>query len=116
VISSHEVLRELQGQNDLVHKWAIEHKEAFIKPNEAELDLVRKILKDHKELIKNRNLLEGRPVADPFVIAQSKIAERVLVTNEISKVNAHSIPNICEEYGIGYMNLESFMKSEKWAF
>jgi len=68
-------------------------------------------------LIRKKEQLQGKPVADPFVIAKAQaLAEGCVVTQEIKKPNAAKIPNVCEHFGIPCLNLEAFMENEKWRF
>ena len=60
--------------------------------------------------------MEGLPVADPFVIARAKVASGVVVTQEQFKDNAPQIPNVCQYFGIKYVDLEGFMEGEGWEF
>jgi len=116
LISVSEVYNELIKSNDFISSWANKHKEIFHKPTAEEMILVTKILGKHKELIKKKNIVGGKPVADPFLIAKAKSENLILVTTEIYKTNAHSIPNICDELDVEYMNLQEFMLNENWEF
>lgn len=68
-------------------------------------------------LIRQKERLQGKPVADPFVIAKAWTMENgCVVTQEVKKPNAAKIPNVCEHFGIPCLNLEAFMENEKWRF
>ncbi|MFH1068970.1 MAG: DUF4411 family protein, partial [Candidatus Glassbacteria bacterium] len=67
-------------------------------------------------MIRNKERLSGKPVADPFVIAKAKINNCIVVTNEHFKPNAATIPNVCHHFRVKCMNLEAFMESEGWTF
>jgi hypothetical protein len=115
VMSVSEVLRELEP--DVVYGWATKQKELFPKPDVEEQSLVIEILKKHPELVKQKNLLSGKPVADPFVIAKAKLLNASVVTVESYKPNAHNIPNICDEMGIRWQQgLLAVMEEEGWIF
>lgn len=60
--------------------------------------------------------MQGKPVADPFVIAKAKVVEGIVVTQEEYKPNAAKIPNICEELAVSCVNVEGFMEKEQWRF
>jgi hypothetical protein len=60
--------------------------------------------------------LSGKPVADPFVIAKTKVIEGIVVTNEANKNHGAKIPNICEHFNVKCFNLEKFMEVENWSF
>ena len=67
-------------------------------------------------LIRKKETLEGRPVADPFLVAKAKVENTTLVTQEERRENAAKIPNVCEHFGVQYTNLEGFMEREGWQF
>jgi hypothetical protein len=73
-------------------------------------------------LIEKRKILDGGPVADPFVIAKAKVENLTVVATEgfkpdgSAKPNAPKIPNICNYFKIKCLNLEGFMDNEKWRF
>ncbi|WP_094545731.1 DUF4411 family protein [Petroclostridium xylanilyticum] len=67
-------------------------------------------------IISGKNLLSGKPVADPFVIAKAKIIDGTVITNEANKPNGAKIPNICERFNVKCINLEQFMEVEGWSF
>lgn len=118
--SVREVLNELDSHNDqdFIQKWAKEHKSLFLTPRPEELLVVSRIFQvEHfRALISKQNILKGRPVADPFVIAAAHVKQGVVVTEETNKPNAAKIPNICDHFGIEYVTLEGFMEKEGWAF
>ncbi len=116
VISSIEVLRELQQRDDDAATIAGKHKEIFLKPIMDEQEYVKDILSKHSELIKVKNLVGGAPVADPFIIAQAIVNNATLITSEKFKPNAHNIPNICKEYGVEVLSLKEFFEREEWKF
>jgi hypothetical protein len=116
IISSSEVLRELEDYDDEIAVWAKTNKKVFIKPNLEEQELVRQILAKHPDLVKEEAILLGKPYADPFVIAQAKIHNCVLVHSEKFKPNAHKIPNVCQTFGVQEIPLFEFFRREKWNF
>ncbi len=67
-------------------------------------------------VISRKNILNGKPVADPFVIAKAKVISGIVVTNEANKPDGNKIPNICEKFSISCVNLEKFMEVEGWIF
>lgn len=83
-----------------------------------ELSLVRDIFsnKRFQDLISRKNILQGNPVADPFLIAKAEYCSGIVVTQEEYKPNGIKIPNICEERNIGCINLETFMEHQNWIF
>jgi len=116
IISTSEVYRELQKRDDEAKAIADKYKTIFRKPSLEEQKHVRDILRNHKELIRFKNITSGLPVADPFVIALAICNNSILITSELYKANSHNIPNICKEYGIECINLKEFFQKEDWRF
>ncbi len=99
--------------------WSKKHSYFFLKPDEYEDNFMSHIFtkKPHfRGLVKNKNILSGKPVADPFVIAKAKALKGCVVTEEKYKENSAKIPNVCEYFNISCTNLKGFMKKEKWKF
>ena len=69
-----------------------------------------------QSLVRKKERYQGKPVADPFVIAKAKAHSGCVITQEIKKPNAAGIPNICEYFSLDYSNLEGFMEREDWTF
>jgi len=119
IISVREVRKELEGHGDRLSDWVKDHREFFLTPTADELNFVAEIFKvtHFQALVRKKEQLQGKPVADPFVIAKAKIQEEgCVVTQEVKKPNAAKIPNVCEHFGIPCLNLEAFMENEKWRF
>ena len=120
LLSVREALNELDLFNDapFIQGWADANKSIFHMPSKEEAVFVAEIFKvqHFKSLISRKNLLTGRPVADPFVIAAGKIKKACVVTQEIKKEHAAKIPNLCEHFHIECTNIEGFMEMEGWSF
>lgn len=119
IISTREVLRELDGNgNEYIRAWVKNNKHIFLKPTSAETSFVRKIfsIAHFMNLIPKKQILKGRPVADPFVVASAKVKDGTVVTEELWKPNAAKIPNICKRFSVKCTNLEGFMAAEGWVF
>lgn len=117
IISSIEVFREIENYNDeFVAEWARKNKKYFLKPSLEEQELSKEILAKFPNLIKEDSILLGKPLADPFVIAQAKIHGCTLVHQEKFKPNAHKIPNVCEHFKVNEISLFDFFRKEKWKF
>ncbi len=121
--STREVQRELQGREDSAAQWSRHNIAIFPTPSEAEAIFVREIfaIPHFQQNISEKERKQGRPVADPFVIARAKCLrdnrlDTYVVTSEKLKENAARIPNICEHFGIPWVNLEEFMQRERWKF
>lgn len=117
IISSIEVYREIKDYNDeYVAEWSNRNKKYFFKPTIEEQAFVSDILEEFPNLIKQSAILTGRPQADPFVIAQAKFNDAILVHTETVKPHAHKIPNVCNHYNIEEISLFDFFRKEKWKF
>ncbi len=119
ITSVKEVARELDGQADLLENWVKSHADVFHMPTSEELLLVGSIFRvsHFQGLIRKQERLQGKPVADPFVIAKAScIDSGCVVTTEKFKENASQIPNVCKYFEIQYINLEEFMEEENWIF
>ena len=123
IISVREVKNELVGYGDRLSVWVKDHGGIFLTPAADELAFVAEIFKvpHFQTLIRKKERLQGKPIADPFVIAKAqalegRLEEGCVVTQEVKKPNAARIPNVCEHFGIPCLNLEAFMENEKWRF
>ena len=118
IISVSEVGKELEDYEDRLSEWVKNHREFSLIPTSAEFDFVADIFKiaHFQAMVKKKERLQGKPVADPFVIARAKISEGWVVTQEKLKENAAQIPNVCKHFGIPCINLERFMEKEGWQF
>lgn len=123
IVSVREVKNELAGYGDRLSVWVKDHGEIFLTPTADELAFVAEIFKvpHFQMLIRKKERLQGKPVADPFVIAKAQALQGTLergcvVTQEVKKPNAARIPNVCKHFGIACLNLEGFMENEKWSF
>ena len=120
ITSTREVGNEIEGHGDKLAEWFEENrKNVFVTPISAELEVVRQIfgVRHFQAMIRKRQLLEGRPVADPFVIARAKCLNNgCVVTTEKHTPNAAKIPNVCEHFDVDWTDLEGFMEREQWRF
>ena len=120
LISTREVFNEIERGEPHPHvsQWLKARKQIFTIPTREELLFVAEIFKvpHFRSLIGERQRWAGTPVADPFVIACAKRRRGTVVTEERLKPNAAKIPNVCEYFGIGCINLEQFMQEQGWSF
>lgn len=106
-----EMERQHQKDSDIL-KELKNIKHIFLEPtNEEEINIVQEIYSNinFRNNIKEQNIVEGRPVADAFLVAKAKIENATLVTSEKFSPNAAKIPNMCEKYGVKYINFEQFL-------
>ena len=120
ITSTREVSNELEGHEDRLANWCKENRrKVFVTPTAAELEVVGDIFRvNHfQAMIRRKERLEGKPVADPFVIARAKCLENgCAVTNEKHTPHAAKIPNVCEHFEVDWTDLEGFMERERWRF
>ncbi len=118
VISTREVKREIGDQDDNLKVWADEHSHIFLTPTANEGRVVADIYSNEhfQANIEQRKLLKGGKNADPFVIALARVEGAIVVTLEKNKPNAAKIPNICDDFLVGCVDLEGFMEEESWVF
>ena len=110
---------EIGASEDPLGTWAKEQKNVlFLESTVEELRFVAQIfqVKHFQAMIRKQERLKGKPVADPFVIARAKISGACVVTQEKMTENAAKIPNVCDHFGIRWINLEGFMKEANWTF
>lgn len=119
IISVREVYNEIYFKEDALGHWAKGQKDMLFLPSTVkELQFVNKIfqIQHFQSMIRKQERLQGKAVADPFVIARAKMFDCPVVTSEVFKDNAAKIPNVCKHFSIPYINLEGFMQQEHWTF
>lgn len=120
IVSTREVLNELDRRESGLKKWAHEKSQIFRTPSREELKFVSEIFSNphFHSMIRKKELMQGSPVADPFVIALAACMEPrgIVVTTEILTPHASKIPNVCEHFSVPWMGLEAFMEAEGWLF
>lgn len=120
VISVREVKNEINNYADFdrLVEWANSNNEIFPAPATAELFFVKDLfnIRHYQQLLRQKETMQGNPVADPFVIAKAKICKGAVVTQECYKENSAKIPNVCDYFNIPCLNLEKFMEDENWKF
>ena len=118
IVSVSEVGKELEDWGDRLSNWVKNHRQFFLTPTKEELNFVAEIFKNthFQAMLRKKELLQGKPVADPFIIAKAKISKACVVTQEKFTKNAARIPNVCAHFSISCLNLEGFMEKENWTF
>jgi len=123
LISTREVLRELEQGHDELTAWARERRETFLTPTKEEVEVVKKILHSFPQLIDPSK--QGRD-ADPFIIALAIVrgsqglpgifvSKHIIVTQE-SKGNPNKIPRVSSAHNIQCINLLELFEKEGWKF
>jgi len=120
LVSVREVRHELdtQATKTFLIDWIASNRAIFLVPGGEEAEFVKTIfsIPQFQQLVRRKNILTGRPVADPFIIASARVQNGCVVTEENDTVNAVRIPSICKHFGIHCTNLEGMMEREGWRF
>lgn len=119
ILSVREVRNEVKERGDRLSEWSKRNGEFYQIPTNNEMLFIQKIflIRHFQAIVRNKERLLGKPVADPFVIAKAnEIAAGCVVTEETYKKNAAKIPNICQHFNIRCINLREFMEIENWVF
>lgn len=120
IISVREVRNELDYRANRQHlrDWIDRNKAIFLPPGPQETQFVAQIfaVQHFQQLIGAKQRLEGRPVADPFVVASAHVRDACVVTEESFKPNAARIPNVCNHFRIDCISIEEMMERENWSF
>ena len=113
--ATEEVLFELEKKEDDVYNWAKNQSEFFL-PLSLDIQIsVQEILSAFPTLVDSRR---DRSQADPFVIALARVKKCPVVTGEKSSGTSRRprIPNVCEYFGVKYMNIIDFIREQQWKF
>jgi hypothetical protein len=115
IISSEEVLRELERKEDSLHGWAKERKAMFQPLSDQVQEAVNRVLAQFRAMVDDRS---GKSFADPFVVATAMTTDTVLVTGEKPTGSARrpKIPDVCEHFGIPWMSMVELIEEEGWSF
>lgn len=115
LISSEEVLRELERKEDALFAWANAHKAMFLPLSEDVQAATNTILAQFRTLVDGRT---GKSFADPFIIATAQVTGTVVVTGEqpTGRPDRPKIPDVCAHFGIPWINTVELFKREKWRF
>ena len=119
LVSVREVAKELDGQDDRLSEWVGNNGNFFHRPTVQEMAFVGRIFEvaHFQGLIRQQERLQGKPVADPFVIAKAaQLDDGCVVTTELWRENAPKVPNVCDHFGVRWLSLEAFMAEAGWTF
>lgn len=115
-----EVLREIESNCPFnsIESWVKNHRAIFKPPSQEEMKFVSSLFqkKQYQGFVKKQNILKGRPVADPFVIAAGKVSGRHVVTLEKTDVEGARIPAACRAFDVKCIDLERFLECEGLKF
>jgi hypothetical protein len=120
LVSVSEVLKELDRKNtrQFVLDWVNARAELFQVPSAAEGAFVRGIfaVPVFQALVKQKNRLQGTPVADPWVIARAAVAGGCVVTEESPIPGKVRIPGVCAHFKVASKDIEGLMRDKGWKY
>jgi hypothetical protein len=120
LVSVWEVWKELDNSNTKQHlaQWVAGRKALFCTPSSEEMACVARIfeVRQFQALIKRKNILEGSPAADPWVIAAAAARQACVVTEESDKPNQIRIPAVCKHFAVRCCTLQGMMSQEGWQY
>jgi hypothetical protein len=113
IVSVKEVYKELEltfSKDGDAISWIKKYKSKFTIATNEEALIVSKIYADRnfQNGVREKNIINGMPVADAFLVAKAKILSATVVTREIFRPHAASIPNICAAFKVGCIGEEEF--------
>ena len=121
IFSSYMVYKELIKGKDRLAQWAKLNKNSglFLNPNPQDQKVYGKIghfVVNNYPQEESSYFLNG---ADPWIIAQAKNLNAIVVTHEVL-VNSYSkkvkIPNICNEFGLKCINIYQMLQGLQFVF
>jgi hypothetical protein len=120
LISSEEVLKELEAGGDELYDWARKQSGLFISLDSSIQSAVASILShpEHRKLINLKT--PSKTSADPWVIATAQVKSCPLVSTETLLASPSpyktKIPNVCQDLGVTHLSLLEFIRQENWKF
>ena len=121
IISVKEVFNEIESyalESDL-KIWAKKNKTIFQPMNEEESRIISGIFKEYpnfQNMVNQKSRLQGKPVADPFIVAKAIHIKGTVVSEETFQKNGIKIPNLCKVKNIPCLKLKGFMEENNWSF
>ncbi len=125
VCSSLLVFEEIADSDDELAHWASGNKDVlFVQPDEVIQDAYREIADLVERLYEPQHVQEFLSGADPWVIAQAKAYNLVVVTMEARKHEQNQgrsgkiagkiqIPNVCEKVSVEYIDTFTLLRNER---
>ncbi len=120
LISTEEVLKELEIGGDDLYQWALKRTHMFL-PLDADIQIaVSSILAhpEHSKLIHPHSY--SQTDADPFVIATAQVKGCAVISNEKLMLSPSptktKIPNVCQDLGIKHLSFLEFVRAEGWIY
>ena len=121
IISVREVFNEIESyalESDL-KIWAKKNKTIFQTMNEEESRIMSSIFREYpkfQNMVDRKSRLQGKPVADPFIVAKAIHIKGTVISEENFQKNGIKIPNLCRVKKISCLKLKGFMEEQNWSF
>lgn len=123
LLAPKEVFHEISSIDDQLKEWSKTQDKLFVEPTLKQIELVTEILQKYPSLID----IERKHDADPWVIAltielstspQKTLfaVKRIVVTEEKIRGKRVRIPFVCNDYGIGSLDIIGMFREEGWKF
>ncbi len=120
IASVAEVRKEIERGAAAPHilEWVDKNPKFFCAPTEGELEAVSKIFQvtHFQGMVGTKPLLDGTPVADPFLVAAAMVTPGSVITEERYRPHSAKIPTVCEHFDVPCTTLEGMLASLKWSF
>jgi len=116
LIAPRQVHEEIKKQDDGLTEWSKEHRDMFEKPTKNQIQTMKDILQEYPDLVDQE---KTSPEADPFLIAQARCRDWIVITSEQSRSNPNAspkIPDVCENYDVECYDLVQFFREEGWQY
>lgn len=114
LIATDEVLKELEKQDDDVHKW-LKARSRMVIPLDTKIQTeAKRILAAYPRLVNPR---QNRHQADAFVIALASLENGVVVSAEKRRsMRNPKMPDVCDDMGIKHMRLVEVLRQFGYSF
>lgn len=115
LLTSDEVLRELEAKDDEALRWAKERPRLFVELDDPIQAATSEILSRFPNMV---DTMRGRNRADPFVIAVARARGCTVVTGERNRGTPERprIPLVCAHFGLPCVDLLGLIRAEGWRF
>lgn len=111
LISSQEVLAEIERKADSLYDWAKAHSDIFLELSEEVQTTVGDLLSRHEKMVDSS---KGKSAGDPWVVATAKVNKAIVVTEEGR--GPRKIPDVCAAEGIECVTVLGLIRREGWTF
>jgi len=114
LISSEEVLHEIERKEDGLFDWVSQRKTMFHALTDDVQTGATKIMAQFPKLVDERT---GKSFADPFVIATAMETNTIVVTGEsYGTANRPMIPIVCDHFGVPWIRTILLIEKQGWQF